>query len=331
MNTDFEQQLEKLLARRFDRAKKEAFVSPAFATCEYGPCGKYLLEAMQPIDDTYSKKVFEVTGRVINKIKSDLWDRNIRLDLRYQGALQSNTHVHLAGEVEIMVILHPREKIKAYKSVQKLGRLIMGMVSESELFSAVDYSNQIHILTTHKIPEVNLTIMPTIWVNTEAFLKSKREIDRGIAEYDFKNKTRKSYLPFRNIARINQKDTLVNGNLKRLIRMVKCIQLDAEEPIDLNDYELACSLYNIHEKKLNIEPEYILSLLPKVSSYLDKLVRFNMFKKVISPSRKELVFGHKKEKGEELLKLKNELDRVIEALKAEMGSNGKSLDSPMAY
>ena len=332
MSEDSNSHLNKLLDRRFDPDKKEAYLSPSFhENDKYGAWTKYLLECTKPIDHSYRKTVFQVTGDLIKKFNSELNHQNLKIDIRYQGAIQSNTHVHLLGDVEILVILTPRSKEKASKSVEKLGTLIMSALSNSSLFDRVDFSNKTNIDLTTKYPQAEVSVLPTVWIDTQSYKESRREIDRGIAEYDFLKRTRRSYLPFRNIARINFKDLQVNGNLKRIIRLVRCIQLDSEEPIHLNHYEIACMLYNLREKKLGISEDYILTLLPKVSLYLEKLVKFDMLKRVISPSRKELVFINEEEKKPELLKLKDEIDMVLGNLSHELRQDGKTIENAFPY
>ncbi len=324
--------LDKLLERRFDSAREEHILTESFEKFEYGPYLKYTLECMQPIDGSNTKRLYAVSGKVLQRIRGFFDERSVNIDLRYQGAVHTNTHIQLNGELEILAILRPRNKVEAYKSVEKLGTLLMGLFSgEPESFDKVDFSNQINIQLSTRRPSIDLVVLPTIWVDTTAFRESKREIDRGIAEYDFLNKTRKSFLPFRNMARVNVKDTKVNGNLKSLIRLIKNLQLDAEEKIDLSDYELTCCLYNIHEKKLSVPSESLISMLPVIANYLEKLGKTGMYRRIISPSRKELVFGNKEEKGEELLKVKNQLELLIDHLKGELKSDQKTIDHSFKY
>lgn len=324
--------LDKLLDRRFDAAQEEHFLSEGYEKFNYGPYLKYTLESMQPMDLSHTKRLYTIAGKVLQRVRGFFDERSVNIDLRYQGAIHTNTHIQLNGELEILAILRPREKVEAYKSVEKLGTLLMSLFSgEPESFDKVDFSNKINIQLTTRRPSVNLSVLPTIWVDTSAYRESKREIDRGIAEYDFENKTRKSFLPFRNMARINVKDTKVNGNLKRLLRMVKNVQMDSEERIELSDYELTCCLYNIHEKKLSVSPKELISILPAVANYLDKLGKTGMYRRIISPSRKELVFGNKEEKGDELIKLKNQLTLLIDQLKEELKSDQKTIDHSFEY
>lgn len=324
--------LDKLLDRRFDTAREEHFLSESYEKFDYGPYLKYTLESMQPMDISHTKRLYTVSGKVLQRVRGFFDERSVNIDLRYQGAVHTNTHIQLNSELEILAILRPRNKVEAYKSVEKLGTLLMSLFSgEPESFDKVDFSNKVNIQLSTRRPSVDLNVLPTIWVDTAAFSESKREIDRGIAEYDFQNKTRKSFLPFRNMARINVKDAKVNGNLKRLIRLAKNIQLDAEEKINLSDYELACCLYNIHEKKLSVPKENLVAMLPAVANYLEKLGKTGMFRRIISPSRKELVFGNKDDKGEELMKLKQHIDQLLANLKDELKSDQKTIDHSFKY
>lgn len=324
--------LDKLLDRRFDSAREEHLLSSSFEKSEYGPYLKYTLESMQPLELAHTKRIYTVAGKVLQRIRGFFDERSVNIDLRYQGAVHTNTHVQLNNELDILAVLRPREKVEAYKSVEKLGTLLMSLFSgEPESFDKVDFSNKINIQLSTRRPNIQLNVLPTIWVDTSAYRESRREIDRGIAEYDFLNKTRKSFLPFRNMARINVKDSKANGNLKRLIRLIKNIQLDAEEKVDLSDYELACCLYNIHEKKLSVPTENLVAMLPAVANYLEKLGKTGMYRRIISPSRKELIFGNKEEKGEELIKLKHQLDQLLDNLKDELKSDQKTIDHSFTY
>lgn len=324
--------LDKLLERRYDYITEEPHVSSAFHNYDYGPYLKYLLESMQAIGPEYTKRLYITTGQILQRIRYHFNEKSINIDLRYQGAVQMNTHITLNSELEILAILRPRNKVEAFKSVEKLGTLLMGLfMGEPETFEKVDYSEKVQIHLQTRRPKTETTVLPTIWVDTGAYRESKREIDRGIAEYDFQNKTRKSYLPFRNQARLNVKDEKVNGNLKKLIRFMKNLLLDSEDPIDISDYELTCSLYNIHERKLRVSQDSLPSMLPAIALYFEKLGKTGMFRRVISPSRKELVFGNKEEKGQELIKVSEVINGFLNELGQELNNDQKSIDGLFQY
>ena len=332
MSKDFEPFRAKLKKRRFDEISKRFYLSEEFLRCDYGPCMKYALECMQPIPDHYGERLYHACQRVADKLGRDLVAAGINGDFRYQGARQTHTEVSLYGDIELMVILPPQPEVMGEVAVRQLGFLIERSCEGSSLFRAVDYDHgsAIHVEMMKK-PYASLNILPCIWVDTKHYKDRSKEITRGIAEYDFIKDVRKSYLPFRNMARINRKNELVGGNLGRLSRMIRCLQLDAPEPIDITSYELTCALYNMPQKRLQIEPRYILSLLPTISEYLDQLARYEMFRKLMSPSKKELVFGHDEHKGVELAKLKGVIDDIIIDLQDELRPRNKDLTNGFPY
>jgi len=332
MSKDFEPFLTKLRTRRFDKVHKQLYLSEEFMRCDYDPCMKYVLECMQPIPDRYGERLYHTSQRVAEKLERDLFEVGLTADFRYQGARQIHTEVQLYGDIELMVILPPQEETLGEAAVRQLGFLIERTCEDSSLFRAVDYSQGAAVrVEMMKKPYAIIDILPCIWVDTKHYQTRSKEITRGIAEFDFNKDVRKSYLPFRNMARINMKNENVNSNLGRLSRMIRCLQLDASESIDITSYELTCALYNMPQKRLQIEPRYILSLLPMISDYLDQLARYDMFRKLMSPSKKELVFGHDEQKGGELNKLKNAIDDIIIDLQDELRPLNKDLTNGFPY
>ncbi|MEM9326611.1 MAG: hypothetical protein AAGA85_13185 [Bacteroidota bacterium] len=332
MTRDFEPFLKKLHARRFDELQKQVYLSDAFLRSSFEPHMKYVLECMQPIPDRYSERLYHTSQRITDKLERDLSERTIEADFRYQGPRQTGTEVYLYGDIQVMVILPPTAETEAELAVRLLGSQIEALCAGSSLFRTVAYDQNAAVqVTTSKKPRSQIDILPCIWIDTKSYKDRSKEITRGIAEFDFVEDVRKSYLPFRNMARINRLDKRVKGNLKRLSRLLRSLQLDARESINLSSYELTCALYNMPEKRLRIEPRYILSLLPVISEYLDQLARYGMFRKVMSPSKKELIFGHDESKGGELLKLKSILDDTIIDLQDELRPLNKDLTNGFPY
>tara|TARA_Y100000817_G_C16415036_1_gene349327 strand:- start:44 stop:496 length:453 start_codon:yes stop_codon:yes gene_type:complete len=146
-------------------------------------------------------------------------------------------------------------------------------------------------------------------------------------------KTRRRYLPFLNIARINAKDNRCNGGLKRIIRLLLTLQRDSEEDIDLNWYEISSVIYAIPEKQLKFNNEYALSLLGVVSAQLNRVVTDKNYReRLLSPSEKELVFGSRHYLTDEVVKLKTELDHLIQDLNEDLRQDGdKTIYSEVKY
>lgn len=331
MNKDYSLLLENLLGRRYDEALRESIVSDAFDDCDYSECIKYTLEAMQEVDPSYAYKTFHITKKVQEKIERAFRAQNIKADFRYQGAIQTETHVVLYGGVELLVLSKSMGK-KPWMVVANKAREIMEALSGDPAFREVDYSNKLDIKLRTLKPTCEVKILPGVWLENPEYLSTKREIDRGVCEYNLLKKTRRKYLPFLNIARINGKDSRCNGGLKKMIRLLSTLQRDAADPVHLNNYQISSILYAIPDKQLKFNPEYSLSLIGVVSAQLNRIMADRNYReKLISPSEKEVVFGTNPEFKEEIEKLKNELDLLVADLQEELKKEEKTLYSEIRY
>ncbi len=331
MNKDYSLLLENLLGRRYDEARRESVVSEAFENCDYPDSLRYVLECMEEIDTSYVYKTFHVAKKIQEKIEKTVRAHSVNADFRYQGAVQTETNIVLFGGVELLV-LSKSFGDKPWEVVANLAREIMEALSGDPMFRSVDYSNKLEIRIKTLKPSCEVKILPAVWIDNPEYLSTKREIDRGICEYNLDKKTRRRYLPFLNIARINSKDSRCNGGLKKMIRLLRSLQRDATEQIHLNAYQISSILYAIPDKQLNFNPEFSLSLIGVVSAQLNRVIAdANYRKSLVSPSEKELVFGNSPSAKEEVQKLKNELDAVVASIQSELKKESKTMYSEIRY
>lgn len=331
MNKDYSILLENLLGRRYDEALRESIVSDAFEECGYSDCLKYALESMQEIDPSYAYKTFHIAKKIQEKIAKRFSSIGLKVDFRYQGPIQTETHVVLYGGVELIVLSESMDN-KPWKKIHTVTQELMDVLTADNIFKEVSYSSKLKIKITTLKPSCEVNVLPAVWLHNPEFAETKREIDRGICEYNLGQKTRKRYLPFRNIARVNSRDRHCNGGLKKMIRLLRTLQRDAPNPINLSNYEVSSMLFGIPEKQMKFNPEYSLSLLSVASAQLNRIASDKNYReKLISPSEKEMVFGQKDQKSDEVKKLKKELDDLIRDLQEDLKKEGKTLYSPLKY
>ncbi len=331
MNKNYSQLLENLLTRRYDEALRESIVSDTFERSNYPDSLKYVLESMEEIDPSYTYKTFHITKRIQDKIETAFKARGIKADFRYQGAIQTETHVVLHGGVELLIISKSHGK-KPWEIVRDKAQEVMECLSGDPMFKSVDYSSKLDIKITTTKPRCEIRVVPVVWLENKDYLETKREIDRGVCEYNLERKTKRKYLPFLNIARLNSKDSRCNGGLKRMIRLLSSILRDSEEDIKLTDYQISSVLFDIPDKQLKYNSEYSLSLIGVVSAQLNRIVTDNQYRMtLVSPSEKELVFGKNPRWKTELEKLQKELDLITTDLQEELQKDGKTLYSELKY
>ncbi|MEP0987302.1 hypothetical protein [Ekhidna sp.] len=331
MDHDYSLFVENLKGRRYDEALREQVLSEAFHQSGYSDCLRYALESMVEIDPSYAYKVYANSRKIHEMISTSLKKKGYDVDYRYQGALKTYTNILLYGDVEIMVI-KKNVSDKPHTDMQTLAMDLLDVLSKDSTFKSVDYSDKTRIRITAQKPTCEIDILPSMWINSAEYLKTRNEIYRGIAEFDFANKKVKKYLPFLNIARINSRDHHTNGNLKAMSRLLKSLRADHDERINLRDSEINSMLYSIPEAELSVAPNKVLTLLPVVANLLNKISTDTaFFSNLVSPSEKDRVFGGRPEKQKEVGKLHSVFSSLISDLEADLASNKKSLASEIEY
>lgn len=331
MEHDYSLFIENLKGRRYDEALRESVLTDAFMESSYPDCVKYTLESMMEIDPAYAYKVYANTRRIHEKLEKGLNKRKIDVEYRYQGALKTYSNIVLYGEVEIIVIkknLSP----KPHHDVRMLAMELMDILSGDRNFKSVDYSNKTRIRITATKPTCEIDVLPSIWVNSKEFIKTKNEIYRGIAEFDFINKKVKKYLPFLNIARLNSKDQRTKGNFKALCRLVQSIKADTDEKIDLRESEISGMLYIIPDEYLQVDRKKQLSIVPYASKVLSRVANDpTYFAKLRSPSEKDILFAGRPEKRKEVQKLSMAFNRLIFDVNRALNEMDMTMQSNVDY
>lgn len=331
MENDYSHLIQNLKSRRYDEALKEASLSDAFHQSEYSDCLRYTLEAMREIDPAYAYKVYATSRRIHEKMNKAMKKRGYKIDYRYQGELKTYSNILLYGDVEIMVI-NNKVSDKPHLDIQNMAMELMDLLAGDPTFKSIDYGDKTRIRITALKPTCEIDILPAVWVDSAEYLKTKNEIYRGIAEFDFRKKKVKKYLPFLNIARINARDKDTKGTFKCMSRLLKTLKSDTKTQIELTDSEINAILYSIPMDDLCVDQNNLLSLLPKIDARLNKLhMDTTDFTALLSPSGKDRVFAGRPEKQAEVGKLRDALSQLITNLTADLESQGKSLDSEIAY
>lgn len=330
MNKSYSEYIESLKKRRFDDTLQQVVVSEDFYDESLPEVVRYTLESMQEIDPSYNHKLFSSFKRTQDLITQRLKAIDTPVNVRYQGPHNTDTHVELFGELELLVILKDVKK-KPSAEVEALGNTIASFLSDAQAYNKIDYSDKNKIYIETRSPKAEVSITPAVWINSSLFNKTRLEINRGICEYNFSKRTRKIYLPFLNMARLNARDRKLSGSLKHMIRLIRSIIHDSATHYTLTFDEVVGILYNIPVKELAVPSENYLSLLPNVSLQLKRIIKDQDYReKLLSPGRSEYVFG-KKNKMEDLTSLKKELDELITDLNDALGEKNKSLMSPFLY
>jgi len=331
MELDYSVRIENLRGRRYDEALREPILSESFHHSEYSDCIKYVMESMLEIDPSYAYKVYAHSRKIHEKLHKTLLKRGFKIDYRYQGELKTYSNILLYGDVEIIVIKNNISD-KPHIDIQRMAMELMDILRVDSGFRSVDYSDKTRIRITALKPTCEIDILPSVWIDSAEYKKTKNEIYRGIAEFDFKKKKVKKYLPFLNIARFNALDQQMHGSVKAMSRLLKSLKADNHEKIDLKNSEINAILYSIPREDLDVEENKRLSILPRIDAVLHKLsTDYQSFSTLLSPSGKDRVFAGHNEKQEEIGKLRKTFAMLAADLRNELDKINLDLEAPITY
>ena len=344
MRKNYDKRLENLNKRRYDELIKKAILSESFHSENFGKSTKYVFESMREIDSKYTSNTFEASEKIQKHLRDGLSEIGIIVDFEHQGSVPMNTHIKLHSDIDL-VTLHggfyslepPLEPAIPYNGdpivdLRKLREESFKILNN--IYDQVDNSNSKSIAVYPTQPKRKVDVVQANWFDSIEYVNNNREKKfRGFSIFDYHLKTRKTDFPLLNIFNIIEKDTWVRGALRRSIRFLKTLKVDAEYEIKLSSYEISTIVYNIEEYYLNKPEKQTLLLLPIISNHLNEIITNKNFRDNLkSANDKEFVFkGCNDAKVLEIKKLKREVDEIIEDLKEELSPLYKSIENEIVY
>jgi hypothetical protein len=264
--TDYEKLIASINARsnpenlEFEKAFKNEILE-----IKYGNVEKYIRLAMHGVDQAYTSRIREAGDKVKGHLKAVLNE----VTYKYQGSVETNTHIVATSDIDLLVITDKfwtpdyteiksileslvkrreftQEKIQLLESIAsppfyngnanqdlRLNRFY----SEKKLLSVynnctIDKPKAIQITNQSLKKEVDVVIAG--WFDSTKSIVHNQETDyRGIQIYNKKLNVREGAdFPFLKIKLLNERSTITNGRLKKMIRFLKNIKAN------LNDGEI---------------------------------------------------------------------------------------------
>lgn len=330
-NKNYKNRLESLKARRQDVITKAFSVTEGFNLNKYGDNITYVLESMEEINPEYTNNTYKACEKVQGHIKSGLAEKGIDVHFRYQGSVPTNTHIKNYSDIDLLVInqefitLQPPQKpsipyagepVSELKEMRKHIYTILDTVYST---TKIDDSGSKAINISGGSLNRSIDIVPSNWYNSVKYVETNDEDYRGVNILDRDNSTRITNYPFMHIYWINNKDNETKGNLKKLIRFIKTLKVDADEKIDVSSYDIASILFRMDNNSLLVPVHKPLLLLQNCNKYFIEIInnvelRDNLM--VANGTRK--IFCDEGTKLDQFKKLQKELSEIIEDIVADI-------------
>jgi len=342
MKKNYSQRLEKLKKRRLDESLQKAVLSKSFSDVTINESVKYALESMSEIDPTYNKNTYTASENIRSNLTPGLLKEGLTVEYRHQGSIETNTHIKIHSDIDVLVFTDkyvnmepPLIPTNPYEGdpltdLRQLRQECFNILNG--IYDQVDNSNSKSVQVFPTAPKRKVDVVPCNWVNTVDYQNTRNEIYRGVHVYNKDQNLRQKDFPFLNIAQVKAKDSMVNGGLRKLVRLLKTLKVDADYEMKLSSFEISSLVYAINNESLTKPTNQQLLLLGEGSRQLNTLINDQLYRENLkSPNGKELVFGTNASIVVELKKLKLEIDELIADITEELGRKLKRLDESIIY
>ena len=295
---------------------------------------KYAIGSMAPVSHESTQISIREGERVANTLISMLKTDNISASMEIQGSVALDIHIEGHSDVD-MLILHedtvlfqnPITCRSFFPSSDK--RPMVDIIKELRIKSEQKLTTRYHEADVDCTGNKSIAmkggslrrkvdIVPSCWFNTCEYQKSGLKHDRAVKIY---NKTEHILIgnqPFLHIKKVNDKDQAYQGNLKRVIRLMKNIVADMPDDKKrkakkLSSYDLTAIGYHF-DADLKAPSYQTLSLVEKTRSNLSLLVSSETLRGLLDvPDGSRKVFDND-EKVEALKILSSEVDALAIAI-----------------
>lgn len=231
---------------------------------------KYAIGAMAAVDSKYTEISIREGERVASSLSGDLNAQGFIVDTRLQGSVGLDVHIKGYSDVDMLVLVNqtilleePRIIPCMYSDAtdQRPMEVIVGELRARSETILVNNFPKVNVVTTGPKSIAleggslarKVDIVPAAWFYTVDYQRSNLDHHKAVKIYNKGDASLFSNYPFLNKKNINDADRVVDGNLKRVIRLMKNLQSDAtgvsEESIKkLNSFDILSIAYDMRDQ-----------------------------------------------------------------------------------
>jgi len=274
MATPISKRIERLRERKYESTTGRVILVSKRDSADFGAdtssLHDYLFESMQPVDEAYTRKTFAECDRVQNQLGKALTACGVAVEFDHQGSVTNDTHIRLHSDVDLLVLptrfYHaepPLPILYPYVGDPVAELLQIRTICHASLEAAYpkaevngEGSKAVSIFGGSLVRKVD--VVPASWLHTVRYEESRDKMHRGINVLDAEARQLVRNFPFLHNAWIDHRDREANGNLRRLIRLVKSIRSDADIDIDVSSYHITALCFAMPLEKFTSNPESLL-------------------------------------------------------------------------
>ncbi|MDM7862165.1 hypothetical protein QTP81_16285 [Alteromonas sp. ASW11-36] len=255
---------------------------------------KYAIGAMAAVDSRSTQISIEEGERVADTLISMLATVGINAEKEIQGSVALDVHIEGHSDVDMLIlksdiVLVQTPKIDGSACVASDARPMKDIIRELRQQSETKLTSRYHqaevncrgnksIALSGGSLKRKVDIVPACWYHTHEYQKTFAKHHKGVEIYHKGDHKLIGNQPFLHMKRINDKDAMYSGNLKRVVRLMKNLIADMPDykkriAKNLSSYDIAAIGFDMNDQLAC--PTYLtLALVEKLRAHLSILVEF---------------------------------------------------------
>lgn len=313
---------------RARRNPDQRTIQEASAQIQEDEAVQYLVGAMQPVEDGYTRNTIDAANRVFAQIQEAMTGQGIPVEQDYQGSVTKNTHILAYSDIDLLVlhgkfydIQPPQETADpAYQGNPLQDLLDLRATSAAKLrvvypTAKLDESKSKCLCISGGSLKRKIDVVLCNRWHTVDFANTGNAVYKGFAILDNSVPTRQHDQPFIHGAHLEHKDNRTFGNAKALIRLLKVLKYDSEKRCEMSSYDIESIVYHMPDEKMHgsIGDEILLAVACK--DWLTQLEADSTKRNALDvPDGKRKVFATDHATLAELTALRKELQSLLEEI-----------------
>lgn len=352
MNKNYPQLINNILTRANpENLPFTKSLNEELSTIKYNDIFRYITLSMNGVEEVYTLRSKDAGERVKNHLKGVLTE----VTYKYQGSVMTNTHIRGNSDIDLLVITDKfysfdrigiqqtlsnanqlfflnESQIRKLKSELEGGNYSYDMAlqdlrenrmkSENKLsneYSLCEITHAKAIKITNKSLKRDVDIVIANWYDdADAIIQDKNSDFRGIQVYNKHTHSKgNADYPFLSIKRINERSSLTNGRLKKMIRFLKNVKADSRKEIKLSSFDFNAICYDISTDKYQYSNKYELVFI--IYNQLSALaVNEYIANNLKSVDEHEYIFRGNPDKYQSLKNILEEVHSILTDLKQQL-------------
>jgi hypothetical protein len=335
----------KLRARRTDKVIKAAEFREVYDAITDDESVRYAVGAMQPIDKQYTENTYAEGNRVKDQIDTSLNQSGVLVEFEYQGSVTNNTHIKAHSDIDLLALHNwfytvqpPGTPTNPYQ-----GNVITDLINLRAACLKVLESAYPKV-TVNGAPGKSIAleggslrrkidVVISNWWDTVEYQTHHLPHYRGVQIFDSATNQRIENRPFLHNHVIEGRDKTLNGNLRKVARLLKSLKYDADKKVNISSYDITSIAYRMPDDLMRPGHGAELLLVENARTFLSSLLANVQYRgSLLVPNGMRAIFCAEGASVEGLQQLYSEVQDLVNDINKGLSRSFRKLqDARVSY